>query len=48
VAGSIKKRDGRLLFDGLEEKKRLLAASGMRILHDTGISVENTKWEEER
>lgn len=48
VAGTVRKRSGRLLYDGLEEKKRQLAASGAAILHRTGIDVENTQWEEEK
>ena len=48
VAGTVRKRGGRLLFEGLEEKKRLLAASGMRILQEAGIKVQSTNWEEEK
>lgn len=39
VAGAVRKQSGRLLFEGLDEKKRLLAASGKRILREAGINV---------
>ncbi|MBJ7407234.1 MAG: amidohydrolase family protein, partial [Bradyrhizobium sp.] len=34
IGGSWKKRDGRLLVDGLEAKKQLLAQSGQRLVQD--------------
>jgi cytosine/adenosine deaminase-related metal-dependent hydrolase len=46
VAGKMKKRDGKLLFDDLANKKRLLADSGERILRSAGIGVSNPTREE--
>src|SRR5260221_9147845 len=34
IGGVWKKRDGRLLADGLDQKKELLAQSGQRLVHD--------------
>ena len=48
VAGSVKKRAGSLLRDGLEEKKRQLATSGRRILKAAGVATKSEKWEEEK
>ena len=37
VAGRIVKRDGKLLFAGLAEKKNVLLESGRRILSEVGL-----------
>jgi cytosine/adenosine deaminase-related metal-dependent hydrolase len=34
IGGTWKKRNGRLLVDGLDRKKKLLARSGQRLVHD--------------
>jgi hypothetical protein len=34
IGGAWKKRNGRLLADGLNQKKELLAQSGHRLVHD--------------
>ncbi len=46
VAGNIKKRDGKLLFDGLAEKTRLLVRSGEQILRNAGIKASIANREE--
>lgn len=46
VAGEIKKLGGKLLFEGLAEKKRLLALSGERILRSAGIKSSCSNREE--
>ena len=34
IGGIWKKRNGRLLVDGLDQKKDMLAQSGLRLVHD--------------
>jgi cytosine/adenosine deaminase-related metal-dependent hydrolase len=46
VAGKIKKQAGRLLADGLGEKKRLLAQSGEKILQKAGLRTSQSNREE--